>query len=60
MKRIFAAIQVVIVLLIVGYGTVHLFKGNFEVMMVTVPLLVGYYLCLLAIDKRSKAGSGKD
>lgn len=60
MKRIAAAIQIVIILFIVGYGTYHLFKGNFEVSLATVPLLVGYYLFMLALERKSKSRMDKD
>jgi len=60
LKRIAAAIQIVIILFIVGYGTYHLFKGNFEVSLATVPLLVGYYLFMLALERKSKSRMDKD
>jgi hypothetical protein len=60
LKRIAAALQIVIILFIVGYGTYHLFKGNFEVSLATVPLLVGYYLFMLALERKSKSRMDKD
>ncbi len=43
MKKIAVAVQVLIVMLIVGYGTWQLFLGNFAASMATFPLLLVYY-----------------
>ncbi len=55
MKKISAIIQIVLVLLVIGYGTYNLYMGNFEVSMATLPVLVGYYLFMIA--RRNRAGS---
>jgi hypothetical protein len=60
LKRVAAAIQIIIILCIIGYGTFHLFKGNFEVSVATVPLLIGYYLFMLAVQRRSKSQLDRD
>jgi len=54
LKRIFAIIQIVIVLIIVGYATVNLYRGNFEQAIAAFPLLVVYYLLLLSLVKRKE------
>ncbi len=46
--KIAVAVQVLIVLLIVGYGTWQLFLGNFAASMATFPLLVVYYFFVSA------------
>ena len=46
--KIAIAVQVLIVLLIVGYGTWQLFVGNFAASMATFPLLVVYYFFVSA------------
>ncbi len=51
MKKIAAAIQIVIVLAIIGFGTFELFRGNFAVSMATVPMLVLYYLLITALNR---------
>lgn len=54
MRRTSAAVQVLIILLVIGYGTYHLFLGNFEVSMSTLPFLVAYYLFVVVRQKRNK------
>jgi hypothetical protein len=54
MKKIAAVIQIIVVLMLVGFGTYHLYLGNFEVSLVTVPLLVGYYLLMVSLKKKSE------
>jgi len=44
MKRVLAAIQIVIIVLIIGYGTWQLYLGHFEQALVSFPLLVIFYL----------------
>jgi len=55
MKKAAAIVQIVIVLFIVGYGTYNLFLGNFEQSMTTLPLLVVYYVFMVARQKRSQS-----
>jgi hypothetical protein len=52
-RRVFAAIQILIVIVIIGFGTYHLFRGNFAVSMATMPLLIAYYFIMLLYQKRS-------
>ena len=55
MKKAAAIVQIIIVLFIVGYGTYNLFLGNFEQSMTTLPLLVVYYVFMVARQKRSQS-----
>ncbi len=54
MRKIAAVIQIIVVLLLVGFGTYHLYLGNFEVSMITVPLLIGYYLLMVSLKKKAE------
>ena len=54
MKKTSAIIQIVIVSLIIIYGTVSLFMGNFEGMYTTFPFLLFYYIYVVAKQKRKK------
>jgi len=54
MRRTSAAVQMVIILLVVGYGTYHLYRGNFEVSMSTLPFLIAYYLFVVVRQRRKK------
>ena len=60
MKKILAVIQIALVLLLIGFGTYHLFLGNFEVSMTTIPVLVGYYLFMMARNNRAEARHGEN
>jgi hypothetical protein len=53
MLKLMAVIQIVIILLIVTFGTYHLFKGNFELAFGTLPFLFAYYLFFAACQRRS-------
>ena len=52
MKRILAAIQFGIVILIVGFATWQLYMGNFELALAGFPILIAYYFLLLAFKRR--------
>ncbi len=51
-RRVVAAVQIVIILLILGFGTYQLYRGNFEAGMSIVPFLVVYYLFVISWQKR--------
>ena len=51
--RIAAGLQILIVVVIVGFATVQLFLGNFAAAMSTFPLLVVYWFFLTVWHKRS-------
>jgi hypothetical protein len=52
MKRILALIQIIIILIIIGFGTWQLFLGNFEAALAGFPLLVAYYLLVVSLQRR--------
>ncbi|RII25583.1 MAG: hypothetical protein CXR31_13490 [Geobacter sp.] len=51
--RITAVLQILIVVVIVGFATIQLFLGNFAAAMSTFPLLVVYWFFLTVWQKRS-------
>ena len=53
MNRVAALIQFVVICLVIGFGTFQMFKGNFEFMFASLPLLMGYYV-LLARARRKR------
>ena len=52
MTKTAAIIQIILVLLIVGISTYYFFKGNFEVGLSFLPLLMIYYVFVTARRKR--------
>jgi hypothetical protein len=48
MKRILALIQIVIIILIVGFGTWQLYLGHFELALASFPFLIIYYVFIVA------------
>jgi hypothetical protein len=60
MKLIAAWIQVIIVLLVVGYGTWQLFKGQFAQSFATLPFLFAYYVFVIARLKRKQFQTPED
>lgn len=54
MRRTSAVVQILIILLVIGYGTYHLFLGNFEVSMSTLPFLVAYYMFVVVRQRRNR------
>jgi hypothetical protein len=53
MKRILAIIQIIVIILIVGFGTWQLYLGHFEQALATFPLLIVYYLFVTSRQRRS-------
>jgi len=60
MKVISAWIQVIFVLLIVGYGTWQLFEGHFQESFSTLPILFAYYVFVVGRLKRRQDRSIQD
>jgi hypothetical protein len=60
MKIIAAWIQVIMVLLIVGYATWQLFKGHFQEALATLPFLFAYYIFVVARLKKRQHRSMED
>jgi hypothetical protein len=53
-KKAAVIIQIVIVSLIIIYGTVSLYMGNFEGMFATFPFLLFYYVYVVARQNRKR------
>jgi len=51
-KRFPALIQLIVIILIVGFGTWQLFLGNFEPAFSTLPLLLIYYVFVISRQRR--------
>ncbi|MEM5788017.1 MAG: hypothetical protein AAGU11_11925 [Syntrophobacteraceae bacterium] len=60
MKKSAAIIQIVIVSLVIVFGTVSLFMGNFEGMLVTFPFLFFYYIYVVARQRRQRLEEDDD
>jgi len=54
MKIIAAWVQVILILLIVGYGTWQLFQGNFAQSFATLPFRFVYYVFVVARLRRKQ------
>lgn len=52
MSKPAAIVQIIVVALLLTYSTVHLFLGNFEKAFSPFPLLILYYIFVLARQKR--------
>jgi hypothetical protein len=52
MTKAAAIIQIILVLLVVGISTYYFFRGNFEVGLAFLPLLMIYYVFVTARRKR--------
>jgi hypothetical protein len=52
MKRILAVIQIVVIILIVGFSTWQLFLGKFELAFACLPFLIIYYVFIISRQRR--------
>jgi len=59
-KKIAAVIQIVFILLVVGFGTYQLYQGNFEASFSTMPFLIVYYLFVTVRQKRLREQEGHE
>jgi len=61
MSKLSAIIQLIVIILIVGYSTYQLFQGNLEQSLAFLPLLILYYVFITARKKwgRSQNNNGK-
>lgn len=57
--RISALLQILFLLLILGYGVFELFRGNFGVMFATMPFLLIYYFFLTTRKRRGNEDQGE-
>jgi len=55
MTKITALVHVCVIVLIVGFSTYHLFRGNFELSLTVLPLLMGYYVFITARHKKKQS-----
>ena len=60
MTKTSAIIQIIIILGIVAISTYYFFKGNFEVGLSFLPLLMFYYVFVTARRKRAESREQKD
>jgi hypothetical protein len=60
MKRAAAIVQVIIMLLIVGYSTVMFFLGHFEQGLVMLPFMMAYYVFITARHQKRQSKTPKD
>ena len=60
MIKILAFTQIVIVLSLIIYSTVQLFRGEFEQAVAAFPLLLLYYVFVVARQKRRQQWEEKD
>jgi hypothetical protein len=59
-RKIAAVIQIVFILLVIGFGTYELYQGNFEASISTMPFLIVYYLFVTARQKRIREQEGQE
>lgn len=60
MTKTSAIVQIIIILFLVGLSTFYFFKGNFEVGLSVLPLLMLYYVFVTARRKRDESREQKD
>ena len=59
MVKVAAVIQILFILLIVGFSTYQLFQGRFELSLGVLPLLMGYYVFITARNRRKSQPKGR-
>jgi len=60
LRKAAALFQIVIILLVIGFGTYQLYQGNFEASMTTLPFLIVYYLFVTSWQKRVRERDRRD
>ena len=60
LKKTATIVQIVIVSLLIIYGTVNLFTGHFEASLITFPFLLFYYVYVVARLKRDRQFQDND
>jgi hypothetical protein len=58
MVKVSAIVQILFILLLVGFSTYQLFQGRFDLSLGVLPLLMGYYVFITA--KRGRKSSLKE
>lgn len=60
MLKTAAIVQLLIILLIVGFSTYQLFKGRFDLALGVLPFLMIYYIFVTVRNRRKTPGKGED
>lgn len=60
MLRILAAVQILIILSLIIYSTIQLFRGKFEQAIAVFPFLLLYYVFVVARQKRKQQWEDDD
>lgn len=60
MSKTSALLQLVFFILLLIYGTYHLFKGQFEKSLLTFPIFAVYYVFVIARNKKAFSESKKE
>jgi hypothetical protein len=59
MVKAVAIVQILFILLLVGFSTYQLFQGRLDLSLGVFPLLMGYYI-FITVRNKKKASSGQD
>jgi hypothetical protein len=60
MSKTSALLQLIFFVLLLIYATYHLFKGQFEQSLLTVPIFAIYYVFVIARNKKNISDSRRD
>jgi TRAP-type C4-dicarboxylate transport system permease small subunit len=60
MSKTSALLQLIFFILLLIFGTYHLFKGQFEQSLLTVPIFAIYYVFVIARNKKNISDSKRD
>jgi hypothetical protein len=60
MNKTSALLQLIFFVLLLIFGTYHLFKGEFEKSLLTVPIFAIYYVFVIARNKETISDSKRD
>jgi hypothetical protein len=60
MVKTAAIVQLLIILLIVGFSTYQLFKGRFDLALGVLPFLMIYYIFVTVRNRRKSSAKGED
>lgn len=55
MPKTSALVQIVLIILVVGYSTYQFFQGHFEQALATFPLLMAYYVFIIARHQKNRS-----
>ncbi len=60
MSKMSAVFQLIFFVLLLAYGTYHLFRGQFEKSLAVIPIFAVYYVFVIARSKHNAADSGRE